>query len=369
MGGSEFAEGVDRGRSRLGVPVPSRPGRGRTRRRVAAVAVAAVVLWASVPVGAGSHRAVRTLDVAAVDPGGEVVVTVEAQDFGRFGRVIELLPGGWTYTGSSLPETAVTVETGRVRFLLLNLDPSQPMVFWYTVTAPDAAGTHVFSGVIEDSDRVAETVGGAGQVEVRSTSAAQGCLQGAGGAAGLRFCDVAVGAYYETPVTSLHADGVLGGTLCEEGFCPSEPVLRKTLAVWLVRLLDGKNPQPVIRSRFGDVEPSGFHGRFIERLAQLGVTRGCGDGNFCPDGVVSRAEMAAFLSRAYRLAAGPDPGFGDVADDAWYAADVSKLAASGITKGCDDGLFCPGRDTTRGELATFLHRAETAKASAGQGGG
>ncbi len=170
MGGDAFAVAVDR----VKVPVPSRPGRGHRRRgsRVAAALVAAVVLWVSVPVGAGGHRAVRTLDVAAVDPGGEVVVTVEAEDFGRFGRVIELLPGGWTYTGSSLPETAVTVQTGRVRFLMLNLDPSQSFVFWYTAKAPDAAGTHVFSGVIEDSDRVAETVGGAGEVVVRATGGA-----------------------------------------------------------------------------------------------------------------------------------------------------------------------------------------------------
>ena len=46
-------------------------------------------------------------------------------------------------------------------------------------------------------------------------------------------------------------------------------------------------------------------------------------------------------------------------DDAWYAADVAKLAASGITVGCGDGTgFCPSRDTTRAQMATFLYRAE-----------
>ena len=61
----------------------------------------------------------------------------------------------------------------------------------------------------------------------------------------------------------------------------------------------------------------------------------------------------------YSLPDGPDPGFTDVAADAWYAADVAKLAASGITVGCGDGTrFCPDRDTTHGQMATFLHRAE-----------
>lgn len=183
---------------------------------------------------------------------------------------------------------------------------------------------------------------------------------------GATFCDVPVDAYYATPVARLHADGVMRGTLCESGFCPSEPIDRKTMAVWMVRVLDGWDPQPITRSRFDDVDAAGFHAPFIERMAELGVTRGCGDrSGFCPDRNVSRAEMAVFLSRAYSLPDGPAPGFTDVPDGAWYAADVAKLAASGITVGCADGLFCPGRDTTRGQMATFLHRAETARTSTG----
>ena len=66
-----------------------------------------------------------------------------------------------------------------------------------------------------------------------------------------------------------------------------------------------------------------------------------------------------FLSRAFELPEGPDPGFVDVPADAWYAADVARLAASKITVGCGDRSgFCPGRDTTRAQMATFLHRAD-----------
>ena len=132
------------------------------------------------------------------------------------------------------------------------------------------------------------------------------------------------------------------------------------MAIWVVRLLDGQEPPAVTQTTFADVAADSFYAPFIERMAELDVTRGCGDGSgFCPDGTVNRAQMAAFLSRAYGLADGPDPGFTDVADDAWYAADVARLAASGITKGCGDGnRFCPGRTTTRAEMATFLHRAE-----------
>ena len=174
------------------------------------------------------------------------------------------------------------------------------------------------------------------------------------------YADVAADAYYATPVADLAAAGVFDGTGCEAGFCPGEAIDRKTMAVWVVRVLDGRDPPAVSQSRFGDVDAGGSYAAFIERMAELEVTTGCGDGSvFCPDRNVPRAEMAAFISRAFDLPDGPDPNFSDVPDDAWYAADVARLAQSKITTGCGDGtMFCPGRDTRRGQMATFLWRAE-----------
>ena len=173
------------------------------------------------------------------------------------------------------------------------------------------------------------------------------------------FADVAEDAYHAVPVATLAGRGVFVGTACEAGFCPDEPIDRKTMAVWMVRILNGEEPTRVSESRFDDVVAASFHAPFIERMADLEVTEGCGDGSrFCPDDNVSRAQMAAFISRAFNLPDGPDPGFTDVASDAWYAASVAKLAASKITAGCGDGTrFCPGQDTTRGQMAAFLARA------------
>ena len=175
------------------------------------------------------------------------------------------------------------------------------------------------------------------------------------------FGDVPDDAYFSTPVADLHAEGVFNDTLCEEGFCPGVPIDRRTMAVWTIRVLDGEDPPATTQSRFDDVDPASYHAPFIERMAELHVTRGCGDpSRFCPDRNVTRAEMAAFLSRAFNLLDGPNPGFDDLPDGAWYASDVAKLAASGITTGCGDGtIFCPGDATTRAQMATFLHRAIT----------
>ena len=175
------------------------------------------------------------------------------------------------------------------------------------------------------------------------------------------FDDVVDDAYYSVPVAALAEDGVFVGTECGDGgFCPSESLDRQTMAVWTVRVLDGADPAAVSATRFADVEPDSFYAPFVERMADLGITQGCGDGtNFCPERPVTRAQMAVFLSRAYSLPDGPDPRFADVASDAWFAADVARLAASGITVGCGDGTgFCPSRATTRAQMAVFLWRAE-----------
>jgi hypothetical protein len=39
--------------------------------------------------------------------------------------------------------------------------------------------------------------------------------------------------------------------------------------------------------------------RYIKRLKELGITTGYGDGRYVPYDSVNRAQMAAFLSRAF----------------------------------------------------------------------
>jgi hypothetical protein len=52
---------------------------------------------------------------------------------------------------------------------------------------------------------------------------------------------------------------------------------------------------------FGDVPPTHPYYKAIEALSASGITGGCGGGNFCPGGNVTRGELAAFLARALGL--------------------------------------------------------------------
>jgi hypothetical protein len=60
------------------------------------------------------------------------------------------------------------------------------------------------------------------------------------------------------------------------------------------------SPAPATAT-FNDVPTGHWAFRFIEALADSGITSGCGGGSFCPDNTLTRAEMAVFLSKALGL--------------------------------------------------------------------
>lgn len=56
--------------------------------------------------------------------------------------------------------------------------------------------------------------------------------------------------------------------------------------------------------------------------------------------------------------AGAAAGFGDVPEDEFYAEAVQWMVDNGITAGTSPGCFSPSDATSRGQLATFIHRSE-----------
>ena len=170
------------------------------------------------------------------------------------------------------------------------------------------------------------------------------------------------GSVHERGLEALAARGVLAGMECGEGLiCPEEPLKRWEMAVWLVRVLDGADPEPIDASRFVDVDAELWWAPFADRLFELEVTVGCRTepARFCPERNVIRAQMATFLKRAFDLEPAASAGFTDVEADGTHSANIDALAAAGITVGCrrDPLRYCPDRDVNRAQMATFLARA------------
>jgi hypothetical protein len=115
------------------------------------------------------------------------------------------------------------------------------------------------------------------------------------------FSDVPCSNPFATWIYDLAARGITGG--CGSGqYCPDSAVSREQMAVFLLRTLDPAiNPPACTSPMFGDVPASSGFCRWIEEAARRGITGGCGGGNYCPTAPVTREQMAVFLVATFGL--------------------------------------------------------------------
>jgi len=109
--------------------------------------------------------------------------------------------------------------------------------------------------------------------------------------------------------------------------------------------------------RFVDISGSVFLAA-IEHLAAIGITQGCNPPQnirFCPDNLVTRGQMAAFLTRAFGLPSTSTDFFVDD-EGAFYEDAANRMAAAGITTGCAPNRYCGERPIPRGQMAAMLSR-------------
>jgi len=175
-----------------------------------------------------------------------------------------------------------------------------------------------------------------------------------------RFVDATKGPHAQA-VQALAERGIFDGTECaEDRICPDAAIKRQTVAVWLVRAVDGEDPPALGGTGFGDVDGASPWTPHVERLAALEITRGCAldPPLFCPDDPVTRGQMASFLVRSFGLDPAPAAGFSDTGGGTHEAA-IDALYAAGVTVGCDTNplRFCPAQPVTRAQMATFIARA------------
>jgi hypothetical protein len=178
------------------------------------------------------------------------------------------------------------------------------------------------------------------------------------------FLDVPPSHIFFDFVETLAANGVTGG--CAPGYyCPNAPVTRAQMAIFLLKSKYGSAHVPPAASGtvFGDVPAGAFGAAWIEELANLGVTSGCGGGMYCPNGTVTRKQMSTFLLKTKFGSAHVPPGvsgvFADVPMGDTFAPWIEELYADAITGGCltNPLRYCPNDPNTRGQMAVFLVKA------------
>ncbi len=170
------------------------------------------------------------------------------------------------------------------------------------------------------------------------------------------------GNIHEANIEFIAAAGVTKGCNppANTNYCPSGTVTRGQMAAFLSRALD---LPATTADFFGDDETSIFEGD-INRLAAAGITSGCNppaNTNYCPEGKVTRGQMAAFIDRGFDLPSTSEDFFVDD-ETSVFQGNINRLAASGITFGCNPPTntnFCPSQTVKRDQMASFLARALT----------
>ena len=169
------------------------------------------------------------------------------------------------------------------------------------------------------------------------------------------FQDINKQAYYFTPVIWAVNAGITYG-MDETHFDPDGICTRAQVAAFLWRSAGKPEPETTVNP-FRDVPKGCYYEKAVLWAYKTGVTKGTDTLHFSPDSPCSRAQVVTFL---HRFRGCPEPtittAFPDVRPRDYYHKAVLWAAQQGITVGMDGGLFRPALSCTRAQIVTFLYR-------------
>ncbi len=171
------------------------------------------------------------------------------------------------------------------------------------------------------------------------------------------FVDVKERDYFYTPVLWAVDKGITNG-MGKGKFAPENPCTRGQIVTFLWRACG--SPEPMEQSNpFSDVSTSAYYYKAVLWAVENGITNGTGKGKFSPDDTCTRGQVATFLWRAQGK---PTPTssanpFNDVSSKTYYYDAVLWAVEKGVTNGTGKGRFSPDDNCTRGQIVTFLYRA------------
>lgn len=112
------------------------------------------------------------------------------------------------------------------------------------------------------------------------------------------------------------------------------------------------------KSAFNDVNKNHWAYEAIATLSEKGIINGKGNGNFDPDGTITRAEFVKILCVANNIKAEGPIYFTDVERHAWYEEYVAAAFNAGLVNGISENEFGVSLPISRQDICTILYRAK-----------
>ncbi len=175
------------------------------------------------------------------------------------------------------------------------------------------------------------------------------------------YVDVPGGAWYADEVSQVTEKGYMTG-VDPTHFVPLANVTRATVVTVLWRMAG--SPAPTASSGFSDVAADAWYTQAVDWAKEKKIASGDGKGAFHPDQQITREEMAVLLARydAYQgidMAEGALNLFSDANQiSSWAKEGVQHAVGMGWLEGTD-GKLNPDGLASRAQLAAILVRMDT----------
>ncbi|RDI39980.1 C40 family peptidase [Falsibacillus pallidus] len=126
---------------------------------------------------------------------------------------------------------------------------------------------------------------------------------------------------------------------------------------WSPKFAYGKRLSQVANGLFSDLPTSHPAYEAVELLNSKNIINGFDNGEFKPDGLVTRGQASAIVNRILKVSTSSTKSFPDVGTGSTFAKDIAAMKETGIIQGFPDGSFRPGDSLTRAQMAVILDRA------------
>lgn len=173
------------------------------------------------------------------------------------------------------------------------------------------------------------------------------------------FSDVHSGDYFANAVLWAVERGITSGT-GNNMFSPKASCTRGQIVTFLWRAAGNPEPKTVVNP-FTDVKSTDYYFKAVLWAVENNITSGIGNGKFGPGNPCTRGQAVTFLWRAAGNpdVAGPGNSFRDVKNGSYYEKAVNWAVVNSITSGTNSTDFSPDESCTRGQIVTFLYRANS----------
>ena len=164
------------------------------------------------------------------------------------------------------------------------------------------------------------------------------------------------GNWAHDPIDWAVANGITSGTSAT-AFSPNSGCTRGQVVTFLWRAAG--QPEPTItKNPFRDVKENDYYYKAVMWAVENEITAGTGENTFSPKNTCTRGQIVTFMYRANGKpeSSGAQNPFGDVKSGDFFYEAVLWAVENDVTSGTSATAFSPRNTCTRAQVVTFLYR-------------